>query len=69
MLIAQKDKEIEELDKSIQKDKEILGDENITSVELRERVRDRINENIQRRDEIMNERNDLEERFPLRERE
>lgn len=51
-----------------QKDKEILRDENVTSVELRERVRDRINENIQRRDEIINERNDLEERLPLRDR-
>jgi len=68
VLIAEKDNEIEELDKSIQKDKEILRDENVTSVELRERVRDRINENTQRRNEIINERDALEERLPLRER-
>ena len=45
VLIAEKDKEIEELDKSVQKDEEILRDENVTSVELRERVRDRFNQN------------------------
>ena len=37
-MIAGKDTEIEELDKSIKKDKEILIDEYVTSVELRERV-------------------------------
>ena len=68
VLIAEKDKEIEELDKSIQRDEEILRDENVTSVELRERVRERINENTQRRDDITHEREELEERLSLRER-
>ena len=41
--------------KSIQNDREILSDENVTRVKLGKRVRDKINENRQRWDGIINE--------------
>ena len=66
-MIAQKDKEISELQKSIQEDKRIANDENEHPSE-RERARERITEKRGHIDALENEREKLEEGASLRER-
>ncbi|PFX13408.1 hypothetical protein AWC38_SpisGene22506 [Stylophora pistillata] len=65
VLIAQKDKEIEEKEQSIRDDKEISGDENEDAT-IREQARERITENQERIDALENERERLKERLSLR---
>ena len=66
-MIAQKDKEISELQKSIQEDKRIANDENEHPSE-RERARERITEKREQIDALENEREELEESASPRER-
>ena len=66
-MIAQKDKEISELQKSIREDKRIANDENEHPSE-RERARERITEKRGHIDALENEREKLEEGASLRER-
>ena len=67
ILIVQKDKDIEELHKSIQEDEEIANNENEQPSE-RERARERITEKSEQIDALENEREELEERVSLREK-
>ena len=67
ILIVQKEKEIEELQKSIREDEEIANDENVEPSE-RERAREKIAEKLEQIDAIENERDELEERVSLREK-
>ena len=66
-MIAQKDKEISELQKSIQEDKRIANDENEHPSE-RERARERITDKREQIDAVENEREELEESASPRER-
>ena len=66
ILIAQREKEIEELQKSIREDEEIANDEN-EQPSIRERAREKIAEKLERIDTLENERDELEERVSLRE--
>ena len=66
-LIQQKDEEIEELDKTIEEDTRVADDEN-EQPSVRERARERITENTERRDQRIREREQLAEKLPLRER-
>lgn len=66
-MIAQKDKEISELQKSIREDKRIANDENEHPSE-RERARERITEKREQIDALENEREELEESASPRER-
>ena len=66
-LIVQKEKEIEELHKSIREDEEIINNENEQPSE-RERARERIIEKREQIDALENERDELEERLSLREK-
>ena len=67
ILIAQKEKEIEELQKSIREDEEIANNEN-EQPSVRERAREKIAEKLEQIDAIENERDELEERVSLREK-
>ena len=67
ILIAQKEKEIEELQKSIREDEEIANNEN-EQPSVRERAREKIAEKLEHIDAIENERDELEERVSLREK-
>ena len=65
-MIAQKDKEISELQKSIREDKRIADDENEHPSE-RGRARERITEKREQIDALENEREELEESASPRE--
>ena len=67
ILIVQKEKEIEELHKSIREDEEIANNENEQPSE-RERAQERINEKLEQIDALENERDELEARVSLREK-
>ena len=67
ILIAQKEKEIEELHKSIREDEEIENNEN-EQPSVRERAREKIKEKLKQIDALENERDELEERVSLREK-
>ena len=67
ILIVQKEKEIEELQKSIREDEEIANNEN-EEPSVRERAREKIAEKLEQIDAIENERDELEERVSLREK-
>ena len=60
-LIVQKEKEIEELHKSIREDEEIANNEN-EQPSVRERAREKIAEKLEQIDALENERDELEER-------
>ena len=62
ILIVQKEKEIEELHKSIREDEEIANDEN-EQPSVRERAREKIAEKLEQIDALENERDELEERL------
>ena len=66
-LIAQKEKEIEELQESIREDEEIANNEN-EQPSVRERAREKIAEKLEQIDALENERDELEERLSLREK-
>ena len=66
-MIAQKDKEIEELHKSIQVDERIADDENQDSA-TRGRAREHVRENQEQIGALENERGELKAGSPLRER-
>ena len=66
-LIVQKEKEIEELHKSIREDEEIANNEN-EQPSVRKRARDKIAEKLEQIDAPENERDELEERVSLREK-
>ena len=66
-LIAQKEKEIEEKQKSINEDRGIADDENEDQA-IRERVRERVIGNRERNVALENKREELEEGTSLRER-
>ena len=68
VLIVQKDKEIKELQKSIQEDKEIADDESEDQA-IKKRARERISKNQEQIDALENERKELEEGTSPRERE
>ena len=67
ILIVQKEKGIEELQKSIREDEEIANNEN-EEPSVRERAREKIAEKLEQIDAIENERDELEERVSLREK-
>ena len=67
ILIVQKEKEIEELHKSIREDEEIANNEN-EQPSVRERAREKIAEKLEQIDALENERDELEERVSLREK-
>ena len=67
ILIVQKEKEIEELYKSIREDEEILNNEN-EQASIRERAREKIAEKLEQIDALENEREELSERVSLREK-
>ena len=67
ILIAQKEKEIEELQKSIREDEEIANNEK-EQPSVRERAREKIAKKLEQIDAIENERDELEERVSLREK-
>ena len=66
-LIDITDEEIEELEKALQEDTLIADDEN-KQPSVRERARERITEDTERRDQLEQEREKLVEKLPLRER-
>ena len=66
-LIVKKEKEIEELHKSIREDEEIANNEN-EQPSVRERAREKIAEKLEQIDALENEREELEERVSLREK-
>ena len=67
ILVALKEKEIEELQESIREDEEIANNENV-ELSIRERAREKIAEKLEQIDAIENEREELEERVSLREK-
>ena len=67
ILIVQKEKEVEELHKSIREDEKIANNENEQPSE-RERARERIDQKREQIDALENERDELEERLSLREK-
>ena len=67
ILVALKEKEIEELQESIREDEEIANNENV-ELSIRERAREKIAEKLEQIDAIENERDELEERVSLREK-
>ncbi|XP_020602240.1 uncharacterized protein LOC110041300 [Orbicella faveolata] len=67
VLIAEKYKDIEELNKSIREDETIANDDN-EAQEVRERSRERIAEKMKQIDALENERDAHGERLPVRER-
>ena len=67
ILIVQKEKEIEELHKSIREDEEIVNNEN-EQPSVRERAREKIAEKLEQIDALENDRDELEERVSLREK-
>ena len=67
ILIVQKEKEIEELQKSIREDEEIANNENEQPSE-RERAREKIAEKLEQISALEDERDELEERVSLREK-
>ena len=67
ILIVQKEKEIEELHKSIREDEEIANNEN-EQPSVRERAREKIAEKLEQIGALENEREELEERVSLREK-
>ena len=67
ILIAQKEKEIEELQESIREDEEIANNKN-EQPSIRERAREKIAEKREQIDALENERDELEERVSLREK-
>ena len=67
ILVALKEKEIEELQESIREDEEIANNEN-EEPSVRERAREKIAEKLEQIDAIENERDELEERVSLREK-
>ena len=67
ILIVQKEKEIEELHKSIREDEEIANNDN-EQPSVRERAREKIAEKLEQIDALENERDQLEERLSLREK-
>ena len=66
-LIVQKEKEIEELHKSIREDEEIANNEN-EQPSVRERARVKIAEKLEQINALENERDELEERVSLKEK-
>ena len=68
ILIAQKEKEIGELQESIREDEEIANNENEQPSVIRERAREKIAEKREQIDALENEREELEERLSLREK-
>ena len=66
-MIQQKDEEIEELNKTIEEDTKVADDEN-EQPSVRERAREKITENTERRDQLVREKEQLVEKLPLRER-
>ena len=66
-LIQQKDEEIKELDNTIQEDTRAVNGEN-EEPSVRERAREKITENTERKTQLENEREQLVESLPLRER-
>ena len=67
ILVALKEKEIEELQESIREDEEIANNEN-EEPSVRERAREKIAEKLEQTDAVENEREELEERLSLREK-
>ena len=67
ILVALKEKEIEELQESIREDEESANNEN-EEPSVRERAREKIAEKLEQIDAIENEREELEERLSLREK-
>ena len=67
ILLVLKEKEIEELQKSIREDEEIANDEN-EQHSVRERAQEKIAEKLEQIDALENERDELEERVSLREK-
>ena len=67
ILVALKEKEIEELQESIREDEEIANNEN-EEPSVRARAREKIAEKLEQIDAIENEREELEERLSLREK-
>ena len=67
ILIVQKEKEIEELQKSIREDEEIANDENEQPL-VRARARAKIEEKLEQINALEDERDELEERVSLREK-
>ena len=66
-IIQQKDEEIKKLDKTMQEDARVANDEN-EQPSVRERARERITENTERRAQLEQEREQLVKKLPLRER-
>ena len=66
-LIRQKDAEIEEIDRNIQEDQWVANDENEESA-VRERAREKVQENLEKKNELVTERERLNEGLSLRER-
>ena len=66
-LIQQKDEKIEELDKTMQEDTRVANYEN-EEPSVRERAREKITENTERKDQAVQEREKLVKKLPLRER-
>ena len=66
-LIQQKDEEIEELEKTIEEDTKVADDENEEPF-VRERARIGITDDTERREQLVQEREQLEEKLPLREK-
>ena len=66
-LIEVTDKEIKELDKTLQEDTRVANDEN-EQPSVRERARERITENTKRRTQLVQERERIVEKLPFRER-
>ena len=65
-LIETTDREIEELGKTLQEDTSVANDEN-EEPSVRERAREKITENTERRDQLEIERKRIVEKLPLRE--
>ena len=66
-LVQQLDQNIEEFSKIIEEDTKVAGDEN-EQPEVRDQARERITENTERRAQAVQERKQIAERLPLRER-
>ena len=66
-LFQQKNEEIEELDKTIQDDLRVANDENEETA-VRERAREKIRENTEKKTQLVKEREQLMDRLSLRER-
>ena len=63
-LIEQKDQEMEELDKTIEENMKVANDEN-EEPSVRERAREKVTEDSKRRVQLVQEREQLEEKLSL----